>query len=98
MTVAPQLGEKRLVPGSAQVALSQSMPITGRIGAPGVWMVYLEGYPASKSVNLWRYGSGQPLVMAKVESGRESSDFGRSRRAAVGHVVLRRALLGGPWQ
>lgn len=69
MSVAPRLGEKRLIPGSAQVALNQSMPITGRIGAPGVWMAYVAGYPASKSVNVWRYGSEEPVVVAKAESG-----------------------------
>ena len=71
-TIAPQQGEKQYVPGSADetrnssLSLSQRMAITARIGAPGVYVAYGAGYPTAKSVNLWRHGSAQAMVVANA--------------------------------
>jgi hypothetical protein len=74
--IAPQQGARQYVPGSAtedrnsSLSLDQRMAITGRIGAPGIYVAYGAGYPTAKSVNLWRHGAAQPLVIANAEGAR----------------------------
>jgi hypothetical protein len=73
-TIAPSLGEKQFVPGSATAdhesakSLDQRMPITARHGAPGVYVAYCAGYPICKSVNVWRSKDKEPIVVAKGDA------------------------------
>ncbi|MBZ5514683.1 MAG: hypothetical protein LAN62_07540 [Acidobacteriia bacterium] len=75
-TIAPTAGEKQFVPGSAtpdrnsSISIDQRMAITGRIGAPGVYVAYGAGYPTYKTVNLWRHGSSAPIVVANAPGAR----------------------------
>jgi hypothetical protein len=75
-TIAPTVEEKQFVPGSAtadrnsSLSLDQRMPITARLGAPGVYVAYGAGYPTPTTVNLWRHGSAEPVVIASAEGAR----------------------------
>ncbi len=76
-TVSPSAGEKTLVPGSVTIyggspqsaSVDQQIPLSGRIGAPGVFVAFCEGYPTAKSVDLWQYGQAKPVVIASVNGG-----------------------------
>jgi hypothetical protein len=50
-----------VVDGQASQPL-QRTPVTGRIGAPGVYVAYGAGYPSVTTVNLFRVGSGARVV------------------------------------
>jgi len=75
-TIAPTAGQKQFVPDSATpdrnsaISLDQRMAITARLGAPGVYVAYGAGYPTFKSVNLWRHGGADAMVVAKGEGVR----------------------------
>lgn len=75
-TIAPTLGERQFVPGSAtpdrdsSLSIDQRMAITARIGAPGVYVAYGAGYPTFKTVNLWHHGSADPVVIAQAAGAR----------------------------
>ncbi len=75
-TIAPAAGEKQFVPDSAtsdrnsSASIDQRMAITGRIGTPGVYVAYGAGYPTAKTVNLWRHGSAEPVVIAQAAGAR----------------------------
>ena len=77
LTVLPKAGEKQFVPGSAtadhtsSVSLDQRMPLTARRGAAGVYVAYCAGYPSCKSVNVWKHGDQQPLIVDKRGGARE---------------------------
>jgi hypothetical protein len=71
-TITPSgvVGSPAYVPGSATADRKsanqpiQRTPVTGRIGADGVYVAYGAGYPSYTSVNLLRIG-GSPLVVAR---------------------------------
>jgi hypothetical protein len=75
-TIHPKAGEKQYVPDSATpdrnsaLSIDQRMAITSRRGAPGVYVAYGAGYPTHKTVNLWRHGAGEAMVVAKAEGAR----------------------------
>ena len=66
--VLPSGGPMDFVPGTVlagnPVSVDQRMPITGRIGAPGVYMAYGQGNPNLGRVLLWRVGAGKPLQVS----------------------------------
>jgi hypothetical protein len=74
--IAPSIGEKQYVPDSAAanrtsaLSIDQRMAITGRMGAPGVYVAYGAGYPTYKTVNLWQHGSPAPRVVAQASGAR----------------------------
>lgn len=74
------------VPGSGLPAAvdSQRVGITGRIGAPGVYVAYLRGAPGREKPALWRVGSARPTVIG-VPAG------------AAQHVTLAPAPGGRLW-
>jgi hypothetical protein len=64
-------GGRVLLPGSvtgkSSLAPGNRAAITGRLGAPGVYYVYGQGYPTFKTVALIRLGASKPhLVIAAV--------------------------------
>jgi hypothetical protein len=67
--VAPSLGEKVFVPGSAvddkAIAPRNQTQIAPRIGAPGVYVAYCTGYPECKQARLWKVGAGKSLVAGR---------------------------------
>jgi hypothetical protein len=69
-TVAPTLAPTRFVPASTQngdtKGIDQRVAITGRIGAPGIYLAYGQGYPTFGRVLLWRYGGGKPMKVSTV--------------------------------
>jgi len=67
---APQ-GGRKLAPGSVTgknfgQPLNRT-PITGRIGAAGVFLVYGQGYPTWKTVAVWRVDSAKPQIVLKAD-------------------------------
>jgi hypothetical protein len=72
-TISPSglVGARSAVPGSATADRRsanqpiQRTPLTGRIGAPGVYLAYGAGYPSFGTVNLLRAG-GSPQVIARA--------------------------------
>jgi hypothetical protein len=76
-TVSPSMGGKTPVPGSVTTyggtpnssSIDQQVPISGRIGAPGLFVSFCAGYPTAKSVDLWKYGQSQPVTIANVNGG-----------------------------
>jgi hypothetical protein len=46
----------------------QRTPISGRLGAPGVYVAYGPGYPSRRQVNLLRIGGSSPLVAGRGQS------------------------------
>jgi len=67
---APQ-GGRKLAPGSVTgknfgQPLNRT-PITGRIGAAGVFLVYGQGYPTWKTVAVWRVDSAKPQIVIKAD-------------------------------
>ena len=67
--VAPSLGEKIFVPGSAvddkAIAPRNQTQIAARIGAPGVYVAYCSGYPECKQARLWKIGAGKSMVAGR---------------------------------
>jgi len=67
-------GTPTYLPGSANADRStanqpiQRTPITGRLGAGGVYVAYGPGYPTRKSVSLLRLGASKPLVAGRGSS------------------------------
>lgn len=74
-TILPPGSDQIAVPGSftmfdgrrSSISNDQRIGITGRLKAPGVYLAYGSGYPACKTVNLWKYKSEAPMVVASVE-------------------------------
>lgn len=64
--ILPGGGPRRLVPGSAAggdaIGIDQRVAITGRLGAPGVYVAVCSGYPTCKRALLWKVGAGSPLT------------------------------------
>jgi len=60
-------GDRRLAPGSAtgknSIYPGNRTSITGRIGAGGVYLFYGQGYPAFKTLALWRVDTAKPVVI-----------------------------------
>jgi hypothetical protein len=69
-TIFPIAAETRFVPRSAYSNRSQSIPqstripITGRVGFPGVFVAHCGGYPTCKNVRLWRHDTATDLLVA----------------------------------
>jgi len=66
-----QKGGRKLAPGSVtgkSFRLEQSRtPITGRIGAAGVYLAYTQGYPTAKTLALWRVDTAKPQIVIKAD-------------------------------
>jgi len=60
------VGPRRLAPGSTDgknaVSPGYRTPVTGRIGAAGVYLAYGVGYPSFKRVALIRFGAPAPAI------------------------------------
>jgi len=75
-TIVPTAGDRQFVPESAtpdrnsSLSLDQRMAIAASLGAPGVYVAYGGGYPTYKTVNLWRHGSSDALIVTKAEGAR----------------------------
>ena len=67
--VAPSLGEKTFVPGSAQngnaIQPRNRTQISSRLGAPGVYVAFCSGYPECKKARLWRVGAGKAMTAGR---------------------------------
>lgn len=71
-TVSPLIGARQYVPDSAipnqsgnSLSIDGRMPISGRIGAAGVYVAFCNGYPTCKSVRLWRVGNSKSSLVAE---------------------------------
>jgi hypothetical protein len=66
------VGPRRLAPGSVDgnkkdaIAPGYRTPVTGRVGAPGVYLVYGAGYPSFTKVDVLRFGSAAPSIQIPV--------------------------------
>jgi hypothetical protein len=70
-------GGRKLAPGSV-VGTSSKAPgnrtsITGRIGAPGVYLFYGQGYPTFKTVALWRVDAARPHLVLKADGNEHTN-------------------------
>jgi hypothetical protein len=67
-------GPRTLAPGSVtsgdSLGADGRVPITGRLGAPGVYVVYGQGYPTFKSIAVWRVGSAKPQLVIKADGAK----------------------------
>jgi hypothetical protein len=67
-------GGRKLAPGSTSgKSFFQPIgrtPITGRIGAAGVFLAYGQGYPTYKSVAVWRVDGGKPQLVLKANGAK----------------------------
>jgi hypothetical protein len=63
-------GSRHLAPGStAGKSFNQQLsrtPISGRIGAGGVFIAYGQGYPSYKTLALWQVNSARPQLVVKA--------------------------------
>jgi hypothetical protein len=70
-------GRRRLAPGSVSGKdFNQPLnrtPITGRIGAGGVFVVYGQGYPRYRTLAVWRAGSARPQLAIKAEGLKQAN-------------------------
>jgi hypothetical protein len=63
------VGKRALAPGSATpdgksaIAPGYRTPVTGRLGAPGVFLAYGQGYPTFTKLALLRFGSAKPAIL-----------------------------------
>lgn len=75
-TLLPSKGAAIYVPGSANEtrtessSVDQRVGITAREGAPGIYAGYCSGYPGCGTVNVWKYKSEKPLVVARAGGAR----------------------------
>jgi hypothetical protein len=67
-------GPRTLAPGSVtgrdSLGADGRVPITGRIGGPGVFVVYGQGYPTFKTVAVWRVGSSKPQLVINADNAK----------------------------
>src|SRR5262245_36718169 len=67
-------GGRKLAPGSLTgkdfLQPIGRTPITGRIGAAGVFIAYGQGYPTFRSVVVWRVDSGKPQLVVKANGAK----------------------------
>jgi hypothetical protein len=69
--ISPTLGTPARAPGSTtsysglvgSIEPAQSVALTGRLGASGVYAAYCHGYPTCRSVSLWRVGASTALTV-----------------------------------
>ena len=70
-------GGRKLAPGSLSgksfLQPLERTPITGRIGAPGVFLVYGQGYPTSKTLAVWRVDGTKPQIVLKADGMKHAS-------------------------
>lgn len=70
-------GGRTLAPGSVtgkSFSLQQSRtPITGRLGAAGVFVAYTQGYPTAATFAVWRIGTGRPQIVIKAVGARHAT-------------------------
>jgi hypothetical protein len=75
-TIEPELGTAVYVPGSASATRTDSLSadqrvgITGRDGAPGIYVGYCEGYPSCRTVNVWPYRAAKAMVVERAPGAR----------------------------
>jgi hypothetical protein len=75
-TILPTAGAAQFAPGSAtpnrasSQSASQRVALSGRIGAPGVYLAYCAGYPTCETINLLRHGATAPLAVATAHGAR----------------------------
>ena len=69
-------GARKLAPGSTSgKSFNQPLgvtPITGRIGGPGVYLAYGQGYPSSKTIALWRVDTAKLQIVIKADGMRHA--------------------------
>lgn len=70
-------GGRRLAPGSVS-GRSAAQPgnrtaITGRIGAPGVYLFYGQGYPSFGTLALWRVDTPRPHLLLRIDRNRHAN-------------------------
>jgi hypothetical protein len=67
-------GGRKLAPGSITgknfLQPLNRTPITGRIGAGGVFLVYGQGYPTSKTIALWAVDRPSPQLVLKADGAK----------------------------
>jgi hypothetical protein len=67
-------GGRKLAPGSLSgkdfVQPIGRTPITGRIGAAGVFLVYGQGYPTIKKIAVWKVDSAKPQLVVNASGAK----------------------------
>jgi hypothetical protein len=76
-------GPATRAPGSERLESDQRIGVTARIGAPGVYLGYLNGSPVT-GVRLWRYGASDPVFTV----GAPSATLASAAASAEGRVWL----------
>lgn len=79
--VKPAAGVEQLVPGSqvnnagqlVSPGPNQQIAMAARVGAPGVYVAYLAGYPSAKELKLWSVRGGEPLTAATLAGARHTA-------------------------
>jgi hypothetical protein len=70
-------GGRRLAPGSTEgKSFNQAInrtPITGRIGAGGVFVAYGQGYPSHSGYALWRVDAARPQLVIRASGLRHAN-------------------------
>jgi hypothetical protein len=64
-------GGRRLAPGSVvnndAIYPGNRTSLTGRIGAPGVFLFFGQGYPTFKTIALWKVDTARPHIVIKAD-------------------------------
>ena len=70
-------GGRKLAPGSLTgknfLQPIGRTPITGRLGAGGVFIAYGQGYPTLKTIAVWRVDTGKPQLVLKANGAKHVS-------------------------
>ena len=70
-------GGRKLAPGSVTgknfLQPIGRTPITGRLGAGGVFIAYGQGYPTFKTIAVWRVDTGKPQLVLKADGAKHVS-------------------------
>jgi hypothetical protein len=70
-------GGRKLAPGSLTgknfLQPIGRTPITGRLGAAGVFIAYGQGYPTFKAIAVWRVDTGKPQLVLKANGAKHVS-------------------------
>lgn len=68
--VKPLGSKAQLAPGSQAAGRTQRLPLTARLGVPGVYLAYLAGPAVAREVKLWNVRGGEALTIAKAPGAR----------------------------
>jgi hypothetical protein len=70
-------GGRKLAPGSvsgkSSIYPGNRTSITGRIGAPGVYLFFGQGYPTFKTLALWKVDTARPHIVLKVDNNKHAN-------------------------